>query len=113
MRVMLFSPPNWTPTMPHLALPTLTAYLRLHGVEVIQRDLNLEVFDQVLTQKYLHHAVSLVRDRFTGGPARMDATTPPPERVRWALREGPRLASQVERAKSVIRSDAFSTGRLA
>ena len=25
--------------MPHLALPTLTAYLRGHGVDVIQRDL--------------------------------------------------------------------------
>ena len=53
MKVMLLMPPNWTPTMPHLALPTLTAYLRGHGVEVIQRDLNLEVFDEILTRNYL------------------------------------------------------------
>jgi hypothetical protein len=98
--------------MPHLALPTLTAYLRQHGVEVIQRDLNLEVFDQVLTQNHLHHAVALVRERFTGAMARLDSAAPPPDRVRWALREGPRLASQVERAKSVIRSDAFFDGTL-
>ncbi len=45
MKVMLLFPPNWTPSMPHLALPTLTAYLRMRGVEVIQRDLNAEVFD--------------------------------------------------------------------
>ncbi len=98
--------------MPHLALPTLTAYLRNHGVEVIQRDLNLEIFDQVLTQKHLHHAVSLVKERFASGPARNDAAAPPPDRVRWALQEGPRLAAQVERAKSVIRSDAFFDGPL-
>ena len=53
MKVMLLFPPNWTPTMPHLALPTLTAYLRERGVEVLQRDLNLEVFDEILTQEYM------------------------------------------------------------
>ncbi len=45
-KVMLLFPPNWTPTMPHLALPTLTAYLRQEGVAVLQRDLNVEVFDE-------------------------------------------------------------------
>lgn len=110
MRVMLLCPPNWTPTMPHLALPTLTAYLRQHGVEVIQRDLNVEVFDQVLTQKHLQQAVALVRERFASGLNRGDTAAPPPERVRWALREGPRLALQVERAKNVIRSEAFFDG---
>ena len=38
-KVMLLFPPNWTPTMPHLALPTLAAYMRQNGVDVIQRDL--------------------------------------------------------------------------
>jgi len=53
MKVVLIFPPHWTPTMPHLALPALTSYLRSHGVEVVQRDLNLETFDQVLTRTYL------------------------------------------------------------
>ena len=53
MKVMLLFPPNWTPTMPHLALPTLTAYLRANGVEAIQRDLNLEVFDEILTRNFI------------------------------------------------------------
>jgi hypothetical protein len=39
--------------MPHLALPALAAYLRAHGIEVIQRDLNVEVFDQVLSGRHL------------------------------------------------------------
>ena len=41
MKVLLVFPP-------HLALPALTAYLRTNGVEVIQRDLNAEVFDRSL-----------------------------------------------------------------
>ena len=40
MKIVLLFPPNWTPSMPHLALPTLTAFLREEGIEVIQRDLN-------------------------------------------------------------------------
>ena len=57
MKVMLLFPPNWTPSMPHLSLPTLTAYLRMYGIEVIQRDLNVEVFDEILTRRYIKNAV--------------------------------------------------------
>jgi anaerobic magnesium-protoporphyrin IX monomethyl ester cyclase len=114
MKVMLLFPPNWTPTMPHLALPTLTAYLRANGVEVIQRDLNIEVFDTILTRRYMRQTVQRLRQIYTkrgslrpGQPARQ---TPPPETIRWALGQGPRLANQVEQAKNVIRSDAFFDG---
>ncbi|HEX9439715.1 MAG TPA: hypothetical protein VF909_08540, partial [Roseiflexaceae bacterium] len=58
---MLLFPPNWNPAMPHLALPTLTAFLRAYGVEVIQRDLNIEVFDEVLTRRYLEGALARLR----------------------------------------------------
>ena len=34
--------------MPHLALPSLAAYLRTNGVEVTLDDLNAEVFDRRL-----------------------------------------------------------------
>ncbi len=112
MKVMLLFPPNWTPSMPHLALPTLAAFLRRHGVEVIQRDLNAEVFDEILTRRYMERAVARLRDRY--GP-RADhppnrRPLPPRERVVWALREGPRLAQAVQRAKQMIRSGAFFDG---
>lgn len=112
MKVMLLFPPNWTPTMPHLALPTLTAYLRMHGVEVIQRDLNAEVFDEILTRRYIKNTVSRLRRDY--GP---NATKQPPkprhprrEQILWALSEGPRLAEQVRDAKRMIRSEAFFDG---
>ncbi len=99
---MLLFPPNWTPTMPHLALPTLTAYLRQNRVAVIQRDLNVEVFDEILSRRYLNATLSRLR-RMKGGRAS-------PERVRWALQAGPRLAKRVAQAKAAIRSRAFYDG---
>jgi anaerobic magnesium-protoporphyrin IX monomethyl ester cyclase len=112
MKVMLLFPPNWTPSMPHLSLPTLTAYLRMHGVEVIQRDLNAEVFDEILSRRYMKNAIARLRQDY--GPS---FTRKPPkklhprrEQILWALNEGPRLADAVQKAKGVIRSDAFFDG---
>lgn len=106
MKVMLLFPPNWTPTMPHLALPTLTAYLRSHHVEVIQRDLNLEVFDQILTREYLKQ--TLTRLRASGQNPKSKIKNQ--KSLEWALRQGPQLVNQVESAKAVLRSDAFFDG---
>lgn len=112
MKVMLLFPPHWFPAMPHLALPTLTAYLRAHGVEVVQRDLNAEVFARVLSRGYLLQAVERLRDDYGPHAGRRPArpALPPRERVQWALAEGPRLAAEVEDAVGVLRSDAFYDG---
>lgn len=110
-KVMLLFPPNWTPTMPHLALPTLTAYLRQAGVEVIQRDLNAEVFDVLLRRDAVLQAVDLLYSRFgstTGRPQR--GPSPPPDQVKWALQHGSMLAEEVEHAVTVMRSEAFFDG---
>jgi anaerobic magnesium-protoporphyrin IX monomethyl ester cyclase len=109
-KVMLLFPPNWTPTMPHLALPTLTAWLRQEGIEVIQRDLNVEVFDYILTREFVEESVERVRAAFGPRGNAPRRAAPPAEMVRWALEAGPRLARQVEKAKDVLRSDAFFDG---
>jgi hypothetical protein len=117
-KVMLLFPPNWTPTMPHLALPTLAAYLRQSGVEVIQRDLNVEVFDEILSRRYLTGALARLRrmqaeSKAPAAPGQRQVSGPErasPDRVSWALEAGPRLAKQVERAKAGIRSSAFYDG---
>jgi hypothetical protein len=96
MKVMLIFPPHWTPTMPHLALPALTSYLRSHGVEVVQRDLNLETFDEVLSRTYLARATARLRRGYRAHGARW----PVDKRVRveWALAHGSQLAAQIEEA---------------
>ncbi len=98
--------------MPHLALPALTAYLRLHGVQVIQRDLNLEILERILTRDHMAQTVTrLRRDRGPRARRRQAGQVlPQREAVQWALSHGPQLADQVEAAVDVIRSDAFFDG---
>ena len=109
-KVMLLFPPNWTPTMPHLALPTLTAWLRREGIDVIQRDLNVEVFDYILTRAFVEESVERVRAIFGPRGNALRRGGPSQEMVRWAMDAGPKLARQVEKAKAVLRSDAFFDG---
>jgi anaerobic magnesium-protoporphyrin IX monomethyl ester cyclase len=112
MKVMLLFPPNWTPTMPHLALPTLTAFLRQHDVEVVQRDLNQEVFDEILTTEYIREVVERLRREFgakTNGPSSRHVS-PPRELVGWALENGPQLAAEVDDAMAIMRGKRFFDG---
>ncbi|MBN1889829.1 MAG: B12-binding domain-containing radical SAM protein [Thermoflexales bacterium] len=102
MKVMLVFPPPWTPAMPHLALPVLASFLRSHGVQVIQRDLNLETYDAVLSRAYLEQ----VADRLS----QVAQAREMPESVRWALTQGPGLAARVEAAKAVYRGPDFYDG---
>jgi radical SAM superfamily enzyme YgiQ (UPF0313 family) len=50
---MLLFPPEWVPTAPYLALPSLTAVLREHGHEVIQKDINIEMYDHFFSDSFL------------------------------------------------------------
>lgn len=88
--------------MPHLALPTLTAYLRARGVEVIQRDLNLEFFDALLTRESLESTLARLREDSRLRTLRV---------VQAALADGPKLAARVEGAKAVYRSPDFLDGK--
>ncbi len=53
MRVALIYPPTCDPTAPYLSVPTLTAWLRTHGVEVLPIDANLEAWERLLTRDAL------------------------------------------------------------
>jgi anaerobic magnesium-protoporphyrin IX monomethyl ester cyclase len=109
MKVMLVFPPQWTPAMPHLALPALTSYLRAHGVQVIQRDANLDLYDSVLTRRYVEQAVAHLRQDYGAHANRtpLRRSLPGRERVQWALAHGAEIASRVEAAVTVMRSPAF------
>jgi anaerobic magnesium-protoporphyrin IX monomethyl ester cyclase len=104
MKVVLLFPPNWTPSMPYLALPSLAAYLRPRGIEVIQCDLNAEVFDHILTGEYLRASLR----RLNHPRHRPDG--PPADQVEWARRYGPAIARDVDAAKALVRSEAFYDG---
>jgi radical SAM superfamily enzyme YgiQ (UPF0313 family) len=54
--VILLYPPQADPTAPYSSLPALTGFLRSRGLKVIQRDLNIELLDQLLTPQLLNEA---------------------------------------------------------
>jgi anaerobic magnesium-protoporphyrin IX monomethyl ester cyclase len=90
MKVFLVFPPQWTPAMPHLALPVLTACLRSHGEQVIQRDLNVETYDAALSRAYLEQSIERLRAEFK--PVRRRDL---PGKIRWAFEQGAGLAARV------------------
>ena len=109
MKVLLLFPPAWTPSMPHLALPMLSAYLSSQGVQVVQRDLNLAVIDRLLSPEVVRDAQRDVRRRYAGRAGRRHARglQPDARAVDWALEAGERLADGVEEAKAVFRGPEF------
>src|SRR6478736_5340379 len=53
MKVSLLFPPTWHPSQPYLSLPSLTGFLAQAGVtNVTQRDLGIELLDEVVTKSY-------------------------------------------------------------
>ena len=64
MKVLLINPPQWTPFRPSLGLPSLAAYLRINGIDVIQKDFNIEAYDILLSKTYLDGLKSRISKRF-------------------------------------------------
>ena len=65
MRTALVFPPQWYPSQPYLALPTLKAYLESQGHEVDQLDFNVESYDLFLSRSYLERCVDKIRLRLS------------------------------------------------
>lgn len=95
--------------MPHLALPALAGYLRRRGHTVLQRDLNAEAFDEILTRKALRQALDRIQQRF-GTPAGKRPThgsQPDAGQIQQAIKRGKAIAESVEAAKAILRSPDF------
>ena len=59
-KVMLVFPPDWFPSEPYLSLPTLTAFIRAAGHEVVQKDVNLEMYDWYFSGDFLRRVLKRV-----------------------------------------------------
>ena len=60
MKILLLFPPDWLPSEPYLSLPALTSVLRPAGHEVIQKDINVEMYDLMFGEKFLRHVQSRI-----------------------------------------------------
>src|SRR5450756_1508990 len=65
MKIVLIYPPTCDPTAPYLSLPTLTGYLRAHGVEVWPIDANVEAYSRLLCREILTVLAGRVEERWS------------------------------------------------
>ncbi len=113
-KVMLIFPPDWYPSKPYLSLPTLTAFLRKAGHHVVQKDVNLDMYDWFFSKDCLDFILEKVpkqQDRLnklSGEQRLVDEVI----KLRQTLRECTQsyitmLAERAESAKAVVRSQEF------
>jgi len=114
MKVMLVFPPDWYPSEPYLSLPTLTSVLRAAGHEVIQKDINLEMYDWYFSEDFLKRVLRRVPQQLD----RLRKLSKKRELVEWerdvqlALCDLTRdyiadLIKKAETAKHIVRSQEF------
>ena len=114
-KTMLLFPPEWVPTAPYLALPSLTAVLREHGHEVIQKDINIEMYDWFFSDTFLIW-VNIRMDqqrKFLKGKEQSGSGLTEQEQSQLAYLESKAdvdvmdLVDRVEHAKLVTRGEDF------
>ncbi len=114
LRVLLVFPPQGHPTQPYLALPSLKAWLAQHDFTACTVwDLNLEAYDDLVSNERLTLALQRIRARHAGSTFEQHDQLTPDDLDRFrlyadALAAGPYLAEHVDEAKAVIRDrEAF------
>lgn len=116
MKVLLLFPPSWHPSQPYLSLPSLTAFLRQNGVrDVVQRDVNIELLDILLTKKtcgeFYQRIVDTLRSVDMPGEASRRGASRDYQEKRQALMNAleliPSVIDKVEPAKNTLRSEGF------
>jgi radical SAM superfamily enzyme YgiQ (UPF0313 family) len=114
LKTMLLFPPEWVPTAPYLALPSLTAVLRENGHEVIQRDINIEMYELFFSDMFLIwiNARMAQQLRELKGKESHGELTEKEEAQKACLEEAlsfdvMELATNAEEAKRINRSEDF------
>jgi len=114
MKVLIIFPPDWFPSEPYLSLPSLTAVLRKAGHTVIQKDVNLEMWDWYFSEDFLKKVLRRVPqqlDRLRKLSKKRDLSANEMD-LQLALCDLTRqrmdeLIKKAEKAKSVIRGEIF------
>ncbi|MBI4401042.1 MAG: radical SAM protein [Nitrospirae bacterium] len=113
MNIALLFPPTWHPSQPYLSLPSLTGFLEKAGVKnVAQRDLGIELLDNILTQQYGEQVYARLEEkRKKLERARTGETGPSSDehymRVVESLDRFPYLIDRIEPAKESLRGEDF------
>jgi len=111
-KVMLIFPPEWVPTAPYLALPSLAAVLRQNNIETVLKDINVEMFDHFFTPGFLLFIKGKIQDRFKALKNQRDPLSPEDVEIKQMLDDYQRIdldhhINKVTRAKIIMRSEEF------
>jgi hypothetical protein len=114
MKVMLIFPPDWFPSEPYLSLPSLTSVLRKAGHTVVQKDINLEMWDWYFSEDFLKKVLRKVPqqlDRLRKLSRRRDLHAAEMN-LQMALcdlshRRIEELTKKAEKAKAIVRGEIF------
>ena len=114
MKVLLIFPPDWYPSEPYLSLPSLTAVLRQAGHTVIQKDINLEMYDWYFSEDFLKKVLRRVPQQLDRlrklskkrelSADEMDLQMALCDLTRQRIEE---LTKTAEKAKAIIRGEVF------
>ena len=114
MKNLLLFPPDWLPSEPYLSLPSLASVLRPAGHDVVQMDVNVEMYDLFFSRRFLEHVVGRVaheRQHLQEVQGQRQLDEEEQELLEKLLTCTPELFEQlsndVERAKKILRSQAF------
>jgi len=114
MKILLLFPPDWLPSEPYLSLPALTSVLRPAGHEVIQKDINVEMYDMFFSRPFLekvsdrsshelNHLLHVEKQRVLDE----EESTLKEQLLQNTPEKLNQLASDVEEAKRVLRGESF------
>lgn len=104
MKIDLIFPPFWgDPSVPHIAIPAITSYLKKHGYDVKQWDVNLEALYYFFRDDTLEWAQRTIETRLNRkGHAKMDAAAS--ERMIAALVKANYVRARIKPALDVFQS---------
>ncbi len=114
MKVLLIFPPDWFPSEPYLSLPSLTSVLRKAGHTVIQKDVNLEMWDWYFSEDFLKKVLRRVPQQLD----RLRKLSKKRELVDWEMdvqialcdltrQRIDELIKKAEKAKAIVRGEVF------
>ena len=114
MKILLLFPPDWLPSEPYLSLPALTSVLRPAGHKVIQKDMNVEMYDMFFSRPFLEQ----VSDRITGELNHLlhvekqraldkEESTLKAQLLQSTPEVLSQLSSDAEQAKEILRGESF------
>ena len=98
-RIMLLFPPGGDPALPCGSTPLLAARLAQAGNQsVIQRDINLEAFDDLLTVENLERSIERACDR------RQPRAMAGSEYLEWLLKQSNEIVANIDEARGILRT---------